>query len=225
MWKLPLRICLIPVLLSGVSAVSADKVLLEQNPIFRMGQRKRSQADLDEGRGIVHFDQRILQVVIQNRFTMAAINGVNVWLCKPITLKYGQVYISSLDLNTSIEPILFPKTNEARARIQTICLDPGHGHQDTGGIFGRYVEKRYTLPLAEELAGQLEAAGFKVILTRTNDTFVELEDRPALANRQKSDLFISLHFNIGPPGEAKGVEVYCLTPASEFHKCWQMGRC
>ena len=144
---------------------------------------------------------------------MAEINGVNVWLCKPITLKYGQVYISSLDLNTSIEPILFPQTNEARARIQTICLDPGHGHQDTGGIFGRYVEKRYTLPLAEELAGQLEAAGFKVILTRTNDTFVELEDRPALANRQKADLFISLHFNIGPPGEAKGVEVYCLTPA------------
>jgi N-acetylmuramoyl-L-alanine amidase len=59
----------------------------------------------------------------------------------------------------------------------------------------------------------LEAAGFKVILTRTNDTFVELEDRPALANRQKADLFISLHFNVGPPGEAKGVEVYCLTPA------------
>ena len=51
------------------------------------------------------------------------------------------------------------------------------------------------------------------MLTRTNDSFVELEDRPALANRQKADLFISLHFNIGPPGRARGVEVYCLTPA------------
>ncbi|HUA67628.1 MAG TPA: N-acetylmuramoyl-L-alanine amidase, partial [Candidatus Saccharimonadales bacterium] len=143
----------------------------------------------------------------------AAINGVNVWLCNPIRLKGGQVCISSLDLNTSIEPILFPKANQVHATIQTICLDPGHGHQDTGGVFGGYVEKQYTLPLAEELAGQLKAAGFKVMLTRTNDSFVELEDRPAFANRQKADLFISLHFNIGPPGEARGVEVYCLTPA------------
>lgn len=143
---------------------------------------------------------------------LAEINGVNVWLCNPITLKDGQVCISSLDLDTSIEPILFPQTNQASAAMQTICLDPGHGRKDTGGVFGRYVEKQYTLPLAEELAGQLEAAGFKVILTRTNDTFVELEDRPALANRQGADLFISLHFNIGPPGKAKGVEVYCLTP-------------
>ncbi len=143
---------------------------------------------------------------------LVEINGINVWLCNPITLKAGQPCISSLDLNTSIEPILFPQTNQAGATIQTICLDPGHGRKDTGGVFGRYVEKQYTLPLAEELARQLEAAGFNVILTRTNDTFVELEDRPALANRQKADLFISLHFNIGPPGEAKGVEVYCLTP-------------
>lgn len=140
----------------------------------------------------------------------AEINGVKIWLCKPVSIEGGHVCVSSLDLDTSIEPVLFPQSNQVT--IQTICLDPGHGRQDTGGVSGGYVEKRYTLPLAEELAGQLEAAGFKVILTRTNDTFVELEDRPALANRQKADLFISLHFNIGPPGEAKGVEVYCLTP-------------
>ena len=143
---------------------------------------------------------------------VAEINDVNVWLCQPIKLKNGQVCIASLDLNDSIQPILFPHPNQVRAPIQTICLDPGHGHQDTGGVFGKYVEKQYTLPLAEKLAGQLKAAGFKVILTRTNDTFVELADRPALANRQKADLFISLHFNIGPPSEAKGVEVYCMTP-------------
>ena len=144
---------------------------------------------------------------------MAEINGVSIWLLEPIALKDGEACISTLDLNASIEPILFPHKNLTHPAIQTVCLDPGHGHQDTGGIFGNYVEKRYTLPLAEELARQLEAAGFKVILTRTNDTFVRLEDRPALADRQKADLFISLHFNIGPPGEAKGVEVYCLTPA------------
>ena len=154
-----------------------------------------------------------LKLIFKTDSALAEINGVNIWLCKPVSLKNGRVCISSLDLTDSVEPILYPKTNLVHSTIQTICLDPGHGHQDTGGIFGGYEEKQYTLPLAKALAGQLQAAGFNVILTRTNDTFVELEDRPALANRLKADLFISLHFNIGPPGKAKGVEVYCLTPA------------
>lgn len=144
---------------------------------------------------------------------LAEINGVNVWLCEPIALRHGEACISRLDLKTAIEPILFPQTDHAGARLHTICLDPGHGGKDTGGVFDQYEEKRYTLPLAQELAGQLAEAGFDVILTRTNDYFVELENRPALANRENASLFISLHFNIGVPGEAHGAEVYCLTPA------------
>lgn len=141
---------------------------------------------------------------------LAEINGVHVWLSEPVTLWHGEPCISSVDLQTTISPILYSRSNEL---VTTICLDPGHGGKDTGGISGKYMEKEYTLPLARELAAQLEAAGFKVILTRTNDTYVELEDRPALANRRRAGLFISLHFNIGAPGGGRGVEVYCLTPA------------
>ena len=141
---------------------------------------------------------------------LAEINGVRVWLCDPIILLAGEPCISSLDWRETIEPILVPQPAKVPA---TVCLDPGHGGKDTGGVFGQFVEKQYTLPLARELAGQLSAAGFRAMLTRTNDTFVELEERPSFANRKKAGLFISLHFNIGAPGEAKGVEVYCLTPA------------
>lgn len=162
--------------------------------------------------GVVVLTNEMFKLAFKTGSQLAEINGVNVWLCQPVTLKNGQACVSALDLNTAIEPILYPHPNQVRPPLRTICLDPGHGHQDAGGVFGKYVEKQYTLPLAEKLAGRLKAVGFKVILTRTNDTFVELADRPALANRQKADLFISLHFNIGPPGEAKGVEVYCLTP-------------
>ena len=141
---------------------------------------------------------------------LAEINGVRVWLCEPMILRGGEAFISSLDLSATIEPILVPQPAKVPA---TLCLDPGHGGKDTGGVFGQFVEKQYTLPLARELAGQLSAAGFRVVLTRTNDTFVELEERPSFASRKKAGLFISLHFNIGAPGEARGVEVYCLTPA------------
>lgn len=143
----------------------------------------------------------------------AGINGITVWLCDPISRQNGEVCISSLDLQATVRPILCPQANPADDPLEVVCLDPGHGGKDTGGVSGRYIEKQYTLPMALELAGQLEAAGFKVVLTRTNDTFVELENRPALANRQEADLFISLHFNVSPHGEARGVEVYCLTPA------------
>ena len=100
----------------------------------------------------------------------------------------------------------------------TICLDPGHGGKDTGnhvgfGFFG-HSEKTYTLALALELRDQLRRAGFKVVLTRSSDNFVELPARPAVANRSGADLFVSLHFNAAQAGknEVSGPETYCITP-------------
>ena len=65
-----------------------------------------------------------------------------------------------------------------------------------------------------ELRDQLQKAGFSVILTRNKDTYVDLPDRPALANRRGADLFISLHFNAAPTGknEVAGPQTYCITP-------------
>ena len=143
---------------------------------------------------------------------LAEINGVNVWLCDPVSVRDGQPCVSSLDLQATIRPILFPQKHPAGTSLKTICLDPGHGGKDTGGASGKYLEKRYTLSLAKALAGQLTTAGFKVLLTRSKDKFIELEERPAFANQHRADLFISLHFNVTPRGKASGVEVYCLTP-------------
>ena len=144
----------------------------------------------------------------------ARIKGVNVWLCNPILLRDGQPCISLLDLRETIRPILFPGTRRTQISVKTICLDPGHGGKDIGGVSGGYVEKQYTLLLAKELARQLKAVGFNVLLTRRKDKSVELEERPTVANQHKADLFISLHFNVAPQGEASGIEVYCLTPAA-----------
>ena len=62
---------------------------------------------------------------------------------------------------------------------------------------------------------QLQKAGFKVCLTRSTDALIKLPDRPAVARSRKADLFMSLHFNSTDGGrdEAKGAEVYALTPA------------
>ena len=63
-----------------------------------------------------------------------------------------------------------------------------------------------------ELRKQLQRAGFRVILTRSRDVFVPLPDRPAIANSDGADLFISLHFNWAAQGDISGPETYCITP-------------
>jgi N-acetylmuramoyl-L-alanine amidase len=70
------------------------------------------------------------------------------------------------------------------------------------------------LLLSQELQAQLKRAGWKVSLTRTHDSFIDLADRPAVARRRRADLFVSLHFNSteNSTGSVKGAEVYCLTP-------------
>jgi N-acetylmuramoyl-L-alanine amidase len=145
---------------------------------------------------------------------MAEVNGINVALSFPVAADRGTLLIAQMDLNTAIRPLLFlPRFTDAK-RITTICLDPGHGGKDTGNHTFWHSEKTYTLALALELRDQLQKAGFNIILTRSKDTYVELSDRPALANRRGADLFVSLHFNATPTGkdDVEGPQTYCITP-------------
>ena len=162
------------------------------------------------------------EVVLTNRTTRlvfakdshtAQVNGVNVALSFPVAVDKGLALIAPLDLARTIEPLIF-SPRFAGGKISTIVLDPGHGGKDPGNHSGGRYEKTATLALAGELRDQLKSAGFNVVLTRTKDKYVELAERPDLANRQHADLFVSLHFNATQTGknEVSGPETYCITP-------------
>jgi N-acetylmuramoyl-L-alanine amidase len=152
------------------------------------------------------------RLVLEKDSRTAQINGVNVALSFPAAYDKGEMYLTQLDFTKTVNPLLFVQAGQKR--ITTICIDPGHGGKDTGNHLGSHNEKTYTLALAQELASQFKAAGFKVILTRNKDAFVELPARPDIANRRGADLFISLHFNAteSGKGEVSGPETYCITP-------------
>ncbi len=102
-----------------------------------------------------------------------------------------------------------------------IVLDAGHGGKDPGAtahpktVKNPLVEKVLTLDIALRLKSLLEKAGFQVVMTRSDDTYVPLADRVALANSLQADAFISIHINAHPrPGEKCGVEVYYWSPQS-----------
>ncbi len=143
----------------------------------------------------------------------ADVNGVSVRLLFAVAARNGVPYLSQLDAENTFRPILFPPVNRRGVKVNTICLDPGHGGSDPGYKVGSKEEKRLALLLAEELRDQLVRTGFKVSLTRTSDKKIELPTRPELAKRRGADLFISLHFNAFPQNSVRGTEVYCLTPA------------
>jgi N-acetylmuramoyl-L-alanine amidase len=103
----------------------------------------------------------------------------------------------------------------APSRQKTVVLDPGHG--GTGGTEdgargpGGLFEKDATLALAKTMQETLTRRGYRVVLTRTSDASVGLEDRAAAANNAKADVFLSIHCNASRTPTAHGTEVYYLS--------------
>ena len=106
-----------------------------------------------------------------------------------------------------------PRTVGQANQIRTVVLDAGHGGHDPG-THGRYAkEKNLNLKIALEIGRKIkeEMPNMRVIYTRTTDRFIELAERSAIANRNRADLFISIHCNANPNSKAvHGTETYTM---------------
>ena len=97
-------------------------------------------------------------------------------------------------------------------KIGKIVIDPGHGGHDTGTIGPNGLEEKdLVLDVSRRLGKLLETRlGSEVVYTRRDDTFIPLETRTAIANREQADLFVSVHANSSHDPDARGVETYYL---------------
>lgn len=103
-----------------------------------------------------------------------------------------------------------------RKGVRVVVIDAGHGGKDPGAIGSRTHEKDVTLAAAKALKARLEKSGrYKVVLTRTGDTYVPLEGRVQIARGADADLFISLHADSGPTADIRGASVYTLSEKGE----------
>lgn len=157
----------------------------------------------------------------------ARLNGVRVFLGDPVRLHKGGWFLSRLDAEKLLSPILLPGAGvKLPAEVKTIMLDPGHGGNDPGMQNARLglTEKALTLDTVLRLKKVLEAQGFKVVLTRDTDRNLargkadDLRARVNAAAREQADLFISVHYNSVESGADRvtGIEVYTLTPQFQF---------
>jgi len=134
---------------------------------------------------------------------------------KPVISKTAERAITA---SAAPKPARLPKDGEPSLsrvlglKIGKIVIDPGHGGHDTGtsGPAG-LTEKDLVLDVAKRLGALIESRmGSEVIYTRSDDTFIPLEQRTDIANDRKADLFLSIHANSSPIRIASGVETYYL---------------
>ena len=95
---------------------------------------------------------------------------------------------------------------------KVIVIDAGHGGHDSGALGDHHQEKEITLAAARALKARLERTGrYKVVLTRSDDTFIPLEERVRISRAAHADLFISLHADSGESASTRGASVYTLS--------------
>lgn len=113
------------------------------------------------------------------------------------------------------EQAVVPSKQPAIAKIRRIVVDPGHGGHDPGAVGASgFREKDLVLSVGLKLREKLKKElGLDVVMTRSDDTFIPLEERTAIANKVNADLFVSIHANAAPNRAAMGIETYYLNLA------------
>ncbi len=149
-------------------------------------------------------------------------DGLRIFLGEPALLHKDSLWVSKLDVIKIVAPLFWPADHASQLPAtapKVIVLDPGHGGIDPGTENRRVGvnEKTFTLDIALRVRKILELQGWRVLLTRENDTpfskdkKADLLLRDEFANRNKADLFLSIHFNSAPEA-ITGVETYSMAP-------------
>jgi N-acetylmuramoyl-L-alanine amidase len=102
-----------------------------------------------------------------------------------------------------------PVAKDTSKSFSTVVVDAGHGGKDNGAYrkFGG-AEKIATLDVATRLARKLRESDLKIVMTRSTDVFIPLEERVAIENAQKNSIFVSIHFNDSRRRGIHGFETY-----------------
>ena len=99
--------------------------------------------------------------------------------------------------------------------FDVVVVDAGHGAHDRGAspLSGEY-EKMVALDTAKRLKRALQWRGFRVVMTRDNDTFIPLGDRVKIAGKTRDAIFVSVHYNWAPYRSAQGIETFYYSDRS-----------
>jgi N-acetylmuramoyl-L-alanine amidase len=157
-------------------------------------------------------------VRIDNAYVVDSTDGVPARMVLELASTDRDTFLKRMALENKAAPAtptaVMPASNPNDSR-PLVVLDPGHGGVDTGTRGpGGELEKDIVLDFAQRLRDRIEKSGkYRVLMTRTDDTFVPLPDRVRIARNAKASLFVSIHADSLPKkeGDAQGATIYTLS--------------
>ncbi|MDZ8117108.1 N-acetylmuramoyl-L-alanine amidase [Pontiella sp. NLcol2] len=162
----------------------------------------------------IRMENKYNRVEIETNSRRAYVNGVMIWLHEPCRKQSSGWAIREVDFKKGIDPILRTYAYAPKRMPRLVVLDPGHGGKDTGSISPKgYREKDIVLDISHRVRKLLEAKGIRVRMTRTGDTYPQLDARTAYAYKNGADLFVSVHANAAGATSASGVETFITAAA------------
>lgn len=169
-----------------------------------------SEYSKSEGKLSLKFDSKYFK----NEAMQAVINDTYLKKVTVSKVSSGYTYVNAYlidgakyDIKNSSTAVEVTFTRERTAK-PLIVIDAGHGGKDPGavGIDTKVTEKEIVIDIAGKLQRLLEDEGYKTIMTREDDTFVDLYKRAAIANEAGADIFLSIHINASTSRSVSGIE-------------------
>ncbi len=210
-----ISICLMLIGCSAIQEVSSIRVDGREYLSLRaISERYGSEISNLSNEGKVFLKGSFGEMIFTAESRELQLNGLRVFMGDVVLLNEGFLYISKLDIQKFIQPLLEPALFAPVPGVNKIVLDAGHGGYDMGAQNKELGlnEKDLTLEVIRYLKLLLEKKGYTVVLTRSEDRYLGLDERAEIVRNEKADLFLSLHFNAATNQKATGTETYILTP-------------
>ena len=182
---------------------------------------KELKFDFKQGKKRTTLSKGKTKVVLYPRSDQFHINGIRIDLLSPTLTQDGKHYISRKDYQFSLVPLFKPETLK-KHEVKLIVIDPGHGGKETGCQTKKNKEKDVNMVYSKDVVAALKKMGYKVIMTRNDDSYVSLIGRAKFTQKMKGDIFVSIHQNYFSREGAEGFEVFamapCNTPKNRYKK-------
>ncbi|MDB6080278.1 MAG: N-acetylmuramoyl-L-alanine amidase [Akkermansiaceae bacterium] len=167
--------------------------------------------------GNIVFENKKVEMQLQTGGVDCQMNGVKFVFSYKVEENAGKAWISRIDLAKLVDPVLRPNYIGNAGDFRTVVLDPGHGGKDQGAVNAFNTESAYNLDVAKRVKELLTKMGYKVLMTREDNTYLTLQERVDFANKVTDNaIFISIHHNSGG-SEARGIETFTLSPLGVAH--------
>ena len=207
------------------SGIQAENMRFNSNPAQMVidmsgNQKPKYELNYDEVNRLIFIE--FMDTKAASAFVSKNINGS--YVRKVDVVRYPSSVGVFIHLQKNVDYRLSYRGNPTRFVIDfskrvgkkeyTVVIDAGHGGKDSGAVgFNKYYEKNIALSVAKYLKQEL-GKDFNIVMTRSNDTFIPLNERARIGNRQNADLFVSIHANAAGAASANGFEVFYYSKKS-----------